>query len=208
MGVEGLEFDVQISADSIPMILHDRELNRTTSGSGAIDTVDFETLRTFDAGGGERIPTLAETLELAGDRVHLDIEVKQGGTEREVLDVLARFPDARWAISSFDWTTIERVRALSPDADLWLLAVVVNDALFHTARRLRASGVSLHHSALNRATALRLQEAGLRIVVWTVNDVAEAARVRDLGTHGLCTDAPNTILAGLSADPATTAAVS
>lgn len=199
MGAEGLELDVQATSDRVPVILHDRELTRTTSGSSAVDLIDFDTLRGFDAGSGERVPTLAETLELVGDRVHLDIEVKQGGIEREVLDVLAQYPDVRWAISSFDWTTLERIRALSPEADLWLLAVLVNDSLFHTARRLRASGVSLHHSALTEPTAKRLIDAGLKIVIWTVNDVAEAARVRALGAAGLCTDAPDVIIAGLQA---------
>ncbi|MCC6791954.1 MAG: glycerophosphodiester phosphodiesterase, partial [Thermomicrobiales bacterium] len=110
----------------------------------------------------------------------------------------AAYPDARWAISSFDWTTIDRFRALSPDADLWLLSVLVNDALFHTARRLRVSAVSLHHAALTEATAKRLRDAGLEIVIWTVNDVEEAKRVRDLGAHALCTDVPDVIIAGLA----------
>jgi glycerophosphoryl diester phosphodiesterase len=198
MGVAGLETDVQVTSDRVPVLLHDRDLARTTNGAGAIDRIESAALRAIDVGQGEPVPTLAEALELAGDRIHWDIEIKQGGVERETLDVLAAYPQARWAISSFDWTTIERIRALSADADLWLLAVLVSDALFHTARRLRASGVSLHHSALNDATAKRLHDAGLKIVIWTVNDVAEAARVRDLGAHALCTDTPDTIIAGLA----------
>lgn len=198
MGVEGLEFDIQVTADRVPVILHDRELGRTTNGSGAVDRLTFTELRRLDAGQGECVPTLEEALDLVGDRVHLDIEIKQGGIEHEVLDVLARHQDARWTISSFDWTSLERLRALSSEADLWLLAVVVSDALFHTARRLHASGVSLHHSGLNEATSRRLRDAGLDIVIWTVNDVTEAARVRELGAHGLCTDDPESIIAGLA----------
>lgn len=198
MGAEGLEFDVQVTADRVPVVLHDRELDRTTNGSGAVDRVTLEGLQYLDAGAGERIPTLDDVLDLVGDRVHLDIEIKQGGIEREVLETLARHPRTRWAISSFDWLTLERLRVLSPSADLWLLAMVVADALFHTARRLAASAVSLHHGALNDATAARLRDAGLATVVWTVNDLEEAVRARDLGARGLCTDAPDVIIAGLA----------
>ena len=98
---------------AIPVILHDRNLDRTTNATGPVDLRTLESLQEVDAGKGERIPTLEQTLELIGDRAHIDVEIKQGGIEREVLDVLARFPESRWAISSFDWTMLEAVRAHS-----------------------------------------------------------------------------------------------
>ncbi len=199
MGVEGIELDVQVTSDRVPVILHDRDLKRTTNRAGAVDHLSLEELRGVDAGKGERIPTLAEALELAGDCVHFDIEIKQGGIEHEVLDVLARSPSSRWAISSFDWTSLERIRSLSATADLWLLAVVVSDALFNTASRLGVSGVSLYSAAYNSLTAPILKEAGLDVIIWTVNDIEEAIRVRDLGAVALCTDGPDTIISGLLA---------
>ena len=201
IGADGLEFDVQVTADRVPVIIHDRLLDRTTNASGPIDLRTLESLRDVDAGKGERIPTLEQALELIGDRAHLDVEIKQGGIEREVLAVLGAFPKARWAISSFDWTVLEAVRAQSAAVDIWLLAVVVSDALFHAARHVNASGVSLHARSLTEETALRLKNAGLDIIIWTVNDPAEAQRVAELGAKGLCTDDPALILAGTCAPP-------
>ncbi len=201
IGADGLEFDVQVTADRVPVIIHDRLLDRTTNATGPIDLRTLDSLKEVDAGKGERIPTLEQSLELIGDRAHLDVEIKQGGIEREVLEVLAKFPNARWAISSFDWTVLEAVRARSATADVWLLAVVVSDALFHAARHVNASGVSLLSRALTEETAARLKNAGLDIIIWTVNDPVEALRVAELGAKGLCTDDPALILTSTCAPP-------
>jgi glycerophosphoryl diester phosphodiesterase len=187
-----------LTSDRVPVVLHDRDLKRTTNRTGPVDRLSLDELRTVDAGKGERIPTLVDILELVGDRAHFDIEIKQGGIEREVLDVLSEFPQSRWSISSFDWTSLERTRSLSTNVDLWPLAVVVSDALFNTAKRLNASAVSLYAAAYNSLTAPLLRDAGLDVVIWTVNDVQEAIRVHDLGAAGLCTDTPDTIISGLA----------
>jgi glycerophosphoryl diester phosphodiesterase len=201
IGADGIEIDVQVTSDRIPIILHDRNLERTTNETGPVDLRTLESLENVDAGNGERIPTLAQTLELIGDRAHIDVEIKQGGIETEVLDALSRFPESRWAISSFDWTVLEAVRARSREADLWVLAIRVADALFHAARHVNASGVSLYAGSLTDESATRLRDAGLDVVVWTVNDPTEAIRAADLGAAGLCTDDPATILTSTCAPP-------
>lgn len=193
LGVDGIELDVQATLDHVPVILHDRDLSRTTNGTGHVDEVAFDDLQHLDAGGGEKIPTLHDVLMLVGNRVHLDIEVKQAGIEREIMAVLARCADIRFSISSFDWRVLETFRSLSPEIDLWLLTVVVSDALIETAARLGATAVALYASSFTDASATRLREAGLNVMIWTVNDDAEATRVRDLGAWGLCTDKPETI---------------
>src|SRR5215210_999582 len=84
-GVDGLEFDVRASADGIPIVIHDRELDRTTSMTGNVDELPFESIRSADAGNGQPVPTFEEVLDLVTDRVHLDIEVKQSGIESVIL---------------------------------------------------------------------------------------------------------------------------
>jgi glycerophosphoryl diester phosphodiesterase len=197
MGADGLEFDVQASSDRRLVLIHDRDVSRTTNGTGNVDELTLAELKQLDAGQGERIPTFAETLDAVGDRVHLDIEIKQGGIEREILDELHAHPKARWAISSFDWDVLRIVRELDPDAEIWLLAVNVSEAVLDTAKQLGASGVALYIVSLTEASARLLQDAGLKIVIWTVNDVATAQRCKDLGAAGLCTDAPDVIIAGM-----------
>src|SRR4051812_42119977 len=79
LGIDGIELDVHATADGFPVVIHDRAVERTTNGAGHVDELPLATLRRFDAGRGERVPTLAEVLELVQDRAYLDIEVKGRG---------------------------------------------------------------------------------------------------------------------------------
>jgi glycerophosphoryl diester phosphodiesterase len=194
IGVDGIELDVHPTADGIPVVIHDRDVGRTTNGGGYVDQTPLVQLKTFDAGDGERVPTLAEVLALVGDAAHLDIEIKGSDVERAVLDVLAQHPTVRWAISSFSWDTLRTVRRLDPVAELWPLAERAGDDLTAIADELAAPAVSLFTGAYSAQNALTLRDAGLRVMVWTVNDPQEAQRVKDLGAFGLCSDDPQRLM--------------
>jgi glycerophosphoryl diester phosphodiesterase len=194
IGVDGIELDVHPTADGIPVVIHDRDVGRTTNGGGYVDQTPLVQLKTFDAGDGERVPTLAEVLALVGDAAHLDIEIKGSDVERAVLDVLAQHPTVRWAISSFSWDTLRTVRRLDPVAELWPLAERAGDDLTAIADELAAPAVSLFTGAYSAQNALTLRDAGLRVMVWTVNDPQEAQRVKDLGAFALCSDDPQRLM--------------
>jgi glycerophosphoryl diester phosphodiesterase len=194
IGVDGIELDVHATAEGIPVVIHDRNVGRTTSGTGYVDQLPLERVETLDAGNGECVPTLAEVLTLVGDAAHLDIEIKGSNIERAVLDVLADHPTVRWAISSFAWDTLRTVRGLAPAAEVWPLAERVDDELIAIAAELASPAVSLFAGAFTVETAAKLRDAGLRVIVWTVNDPWEARRVRDLGAFGLCTDDPRRLM--------------
>jgi glycerophosphoryl diester phosphodiesterase len=193
-GVDGIELDVHATADGIPVVIHDRNVERTTNGNGYVDEIPLAQLETFDA-AGERVPTLAEVLALVGAAAHLDVEIKGTGIERAVLDVLAHYPAVRWAISSFAWDTLRAVRRLEPVAEVWPLAERVDDDLIAVAAELGSPAVSLFTGAYTAETAAELRAASLRVVVWTVNDPREARRIEDLGAFALCTDDPQRISA-------------
>jgi glycerophosphoryl diester phosphodiesterase len=190
IGVDGIELDVHATADGTPVVIHDRDVGRTTDGAGYVDQIPLAQLETFDAGHGERVPTLAEILGLVGAAAHLDIEIKGTRIEHAVLDVLAEFPAVRWAISSFAWDTLRTVRRLDPVAEVWPLAERVGDDLFTIAAELASPAVSLFTGAYTAENAAKLRDAGLGVIVWTVNDPREARRIADLGAFALCTDDP------------------
>ena len=194
VGVDGIELDVHATADGVPVVIHDRDVSRTTSGSGKVDEMSLATLQSLDAGSGERVPALSEVLQLVGDAVHLDIEIKGLDAERATLDLLAAFPDARWAISSFNWDILCRIRLLDANAELWPLTEHVDDALMFTSAELASPAVSLWAGDYTETHAAALRDAGLRAVIWTVNDTAQAAQMRDRGAWALCTDVPDHIL--------------
>ena len=193
IGVDGIELDVHATADHTPVVIHDRDVERTTDGVGYVDEMPLARLETFDAGDSERVPTLAEVLALVGNAAQLDIEIKGVGIERAVLQVLAEFPAVTWAISSFAWDTLRTVRQLDPVAEVWPLAERVGDDLFTIAAELASPAVSLFTGAYTVENAAKLRDAGLGVIVWTVNDPREARRIADLGAFALCTDDPQRI---------------
>jgi glycerophosphoryl diester phosphodiesterase len=194
-GAYGVELDLHATSDATLVVIHDRSLERTTTGHGYVDEQSLQAVREFDAGAGELVPTFTEVLDLVGDRLHFDLEVKQPGIEAEVLRVLAAYPDVRWAISSFDWEILRRLRALSPDAELWPLAMHVDEALLEVAASLASPCVAVYSGAYTGASAQVVSEAGLAAMVWTVNDPDEALRVCALGAAAMCTDRPGEMVA-------------
>jgi len=197
-GAGGVELDVHLSSDGVPVVIHDRDVSRTTNGQGNIDELNLGTIKGLDAGNGERVPTLTEVLHLVAGKLKLYVEVKQAGIAQTVIDVLEGYPHAEWLIASFDLDTLRQARSISATAELWPISVMLTDEVLACATEVRATAVSLHSIGATADVAEQLSAAGLGMAVWTVNDVAEANRVRQLGAVGLCTDVPATIVPALS----------
>ncbi len=191
LGVSGIELDVQLTRDGIPVVIHDRSLARTTSGNGLVDEMSLSDIRALDAGSGERVPILREVLDLVSDSVHLDIEIKAPDAGNAVLADLRAFPLARWAISSFDWQVLRELREADDAIELWPLSVACDEALLTIASELRAPVVALDNNAYSEDAARTLRDAGLRAFLWAVNEPSEAGRVHGLGAFALCTDDPS-----------------
>ena len=85
MGAGVIEFDVRKSLDGRLVVIHDRTVDRTTDGKGAVSGKTLSELRSLDAGCGERIPTLEEVFENFAGRCGLVIELKEKGTEEETV---------------------------------------------------------------------------------------------------------------------------
>jgi glycerophosphoryl diester phosphodiesterase len=196
-GADGVEFDVFASIDGVPVLIHDRDVGRTTDGVGNVDELTLAELKALDAGNGERIPTLAEALEIIAGPLALDVELKQAGAEAATLAELYRHPGARWIISSFDWEILREVRRLDPAAEVWPLAEFFDESLLAVAAELESPGVALWFPLYNEETAPMLRDRGLQVAVWTVNDAGIAAMMRDLGAAVLMSDDPAGIRAAL-----------
>ena len=197
-GADGVEFDVRATRDGIPVLLHDRDVSHTTTGRGNVDELTIEELRAFDAGEGQRVPTLDEAMRLLAGRLRLDVEIKQDEIEADILNILAGYPDAEWAISSFDWTILASIRGLATHAELWLLANDAGENGFAFARTVEAAALALRADAVTPEVVRRCAAAGLRLALWTVNRVEDARRARDLGDDVLITDVPAAVRAGLT----------
>ncbi len=199
LGADGIECDVQRAADGELVIIHDDEVDRTTNGTGVVGELGYAALAALDAGDGERIPTLDETLRWATDATasgrapFLNLELKMPGTGPDTLAALKRMGyDGPIAISSFDYPSLEETRRLNGAVELWLLSPRFGADLLAQARAIGATCLDLWHSAITAEVAARCAEAGLGLVAWTVNEEADVHRLRALGPalHGLIGNYP------------------
>lgn len=189
LGVEGIELDVHLSADGHIIVMHDETVDRTTNGSGALAEMTLAELRELDAGNGEGIPTLGEVLDLVGDGLRVDIEIKANAAGEAVLRELEG-RDSRWLISSFQWDVLHFVRSQDPGAELWPLTVGASDDAIAVAKEIGAPALAISRKGVDEDIARYLKEQGLDFWVWTVNDPEEALRLAGWGAVGICTDDP------------------
>ena len=196
LAADGVEIDVHTSCDGVPVLIHDETVDRTTDGSGPVSQMALADIRKLDAGGGERIPTLAEALDLTRGRALLVIEVKQAGIEEQVLGVVRDLKAlADCVVHSFNPQTVARFRALEPALPAALLTagldVVDWDQLFAFALGLNAQGVSVFFPKVDAALVRRAHLRKLSFYTWTVNEPEDMRRMQECGVDAITTDYPD-----------------
>lgn len=201
-GGDGVELDVQLSGDAVPIVLHDDTLDRTTSLRGLPIRHAAEELDSADAGSwfygwrSEKVPRLAEVFEALPESAVINVELKGPtpldlGLERRVLAVISSHPAARVIVSSFHPAQLLAVRRLAPEVPIGLL---VNDTSFLPLRTAWAAPLLLPDAIhppsglVNARFMAGARAAGLRVHVWAVKNVGDAERLLDLGVDGLIVD--------------------
>lgn len=203
-GYRGVEFDVMLSGDGTPILIHDETLERTTNGFGRVaETTDAELAR-LDAGSwhgahfaGEPIPAFADAVELClALGLWANVEIKPAhGAEAETGRKAAALAREMWAgaelpplLSSFSVEALEAAREAAPELPRGLLydAVPANWRM----EFMRLGCASLHCDARRLTSALlaETKAAGVPVVVYTVNDIEEAERLLRFGVAAVITD--------------------
>lgn len=204
IGVDMIELDVQASADGELVVIHDFDLERTTSGRGAVREHSLAALRQLDAGGwfgsefrDERVLTLAEVFDLIGDHAALNVEVKPiAGDEQHVATELVRLLRRldridSTIVSCFDFDVLRIIRGIDDAVSLGLLTHDPElTTVWATARDLRARSVHPYWALVTPVMMASAREAGLRVIPWTVNDVAVMAELLRCGVDGIISDFP------------------
>ena len=204
--VDGIELDVQLSADDQVVVIHNSRIDHTTNGKGAVRKLDFQTLRKFDAGSwfspefvGERIPSLDEVLNLVRDKLILNIELKSSGFPGDRLPkkvsevVLHHGLEKKIIFSSFSPWTLLRIKKLLPEVSIGLLMF---PGLLGAIARMVFSGSKKyysHHPHFSSVTPKMLRQAkmkGRKVIAYTVNESEDIRRLFDMGIDGIITDNP------------------
>lgn len=202
-GYRGVEFDVMLSADGSPFLIHDETLERTTNGRGRVDETHDAELARLDAGSwhgaqfeGEALPTFAEAgaacLALG---LWANVEIKPShGHDVETGRRVARAARELWAgqppplLSSFSLEALAAAREVAPELPRGLLFDAPPADWLAACRRLAC--VSLHCSRQHFSAQLLddTRAAGIPLLLYTVNDPADAAQLLRQGVAAVFTD--------------------
>lgn len=214
-GCRWVEFDVKLSRDGVPFVIHDDRLERTTNGRGRVRDLDAQALAKLDAGGwfdprfaGERIPTLAEALSLLVELgLCANIEIKpcvgreQETAERVIAEVRRVWPNDQPPplFSSFSRTALLTAKRLAPEIPRGLLREAPGSDWAAEMQALGCRTLHLDHTQLDLGHLRRLRDAGVPVLLYTVNDPERARILLEAGASAIFTDVPDLVLAALAA---------
>jgi len=209
LGADGVELDVQLSADGAVVVIHDLNVDKATDGTGRVASKTLDELKALDAGikfspqfAGERIPTLLQVFEALEGKLLVNVELKDFNPRSSVLaapvvEVVRKHAmEKRVLFSSFNPFALRAVKRLAPQIPAGLLyapnlAIYLRRAWLapfvpHEARHPESSMVTAQTMRWYRAH-------GLRVNVWTVDDPAEMRRLIELGVDGIITNKPDVL---------------
>jgi glycerophosphoryl diester phosphodiesterase len=193
MGADGVELDVRRTPDGRLLVAHDP----------LPDDLDD-----VDAMG---LATLEEALDACGDRMLVNVEIKNWPDDPDhdptmaivepVIDALRRGGSGahhRWLISSFSWATLDACRAVA--ADIPTACLTMGQPAAATIARLAREGHAALHPwepHVDEAMVTACHDAEMALTTWTCNDAARIAGLASIGVDGVCTDVPDVALAAL-----------
>jgi glycerophosphoryl diester phosphodiesterase len=219
VGADMAEIDVLLSRDGHVVVLHDETVDRTTDGKGPVAALDLEEIRKLDAGSwfakefaGEKLPTLAEVLDLVRGRILLNVEIKteavtpeiEGGIADRVLRLIAeREMGDQVMLSSFDPEALRQARQL--DASIRTASLYDKDlqrgrSPLEIMSAVGSNGFNLSARQLSAEILRACHAQGRPVAVYTVDDKAKMKRLIARGVDAIFTNRPDRMLELLAAD--------
>ncbi|MCK5158858.1 MAG: glycerophosphodiester phosphodiesterase [Candidatus Heimdallarchaeota archaeon] len=194
-GADGIEFDVRLTADNQMVIIHDSLINRTSNGIGLVRKKTYQELLEFDFGKGEKIPLLEDVLKKFRNQKWLNIEIKEQGFEKQLLELLDKLKITRkYVISSFDISVIQKIKELNSEIPTAFLYQTIRFNLQALISKTQCDGIHPKHTIVNRRLFSEARYYRLAIRAWTVDSERKAWKLTKLGINGIITNNPKKLL--------------
>jgi len=204
-GAQMIELDLHVTCDNHVVVIHDPTLNHRTNLTGRVDRLTLAEIKRADAGKGERVPTLDETLDLTMGKVGLYLEIKDRRAALPTLQIVrARRCQSQVMLASFD---IELMRRLGEEVRDIELGLILGNATFHPMVRWREAFPWLAFRRVNYQVlcmqvelcygylAARASANGKKLYVWTADREKQFARMISIGADGIVTNTPDCLIA-------------
>jgi glycerophosphoryl diester phosphodiesterase len=206
-GAQMIELDLHITCDNHVVVIHDPTLNHTTNLTGRVDRLSLAEVRRADAGKGERVPTLDETLDLTLGKVGLYLEMKDPRAAAPTLRIIReRRCQSQVLLASFD---IELMRGLGEEVRDTELGLILGNATFHpmvrwreafpwlALRRVKHQVLCMRVELCYGYLAARARANGKKLYVWTADAEKQFARMTSIGVDGIVTNTPDRLISYL-----------
>lgn len=215
-GADFVELDYVHTADGVPLVIHDETLDRTTNAAQTFGDRKIEVaskklaeLRPLDAGAwfaakfaGTPLPTLEESLDVIQPGSATLIERKAGDAATCVELLKRKKLIDQVVVQSFDWKFLADCRRLAPELALVALGgEELNDERLDEIAALGATGVGWHDDDVSQDTVLAAHDRGLKIWVWTVDNLDRGRELAGWGVDGIITNAPAAMRGALKQAP-------
>lgn len=205
-GADSIELDIQLSADGVPVVIHDATLDRTTGTAGNVSEKTLAELKTLDAGAwfndkyaGERIPTLKEVLVAVNaipSFLYFDVKKHCEWSNNQITEFVKLLVDEGWEtrciISSFNEVFVDQVRSL---CNTIKLGYIVADAQVYQSQLEKAVSagntvmISAYDILLENPSLIQTsKEQEIDIVSWTVDSREDFKELTELGITRIITN--------------------
>lgn len=204
MGATLIELDVHLSRDGQPVVIHDADLSRTTTGTGSVSDLTLDEIQRFDAGLGEHVPTLGEVIDLVSGQVQLYIELKGQQTPAATVATLQAKDVIDQAIvgSFYPWLP-QKAKFLEPalrtsvlvawrdrKADFVEWALAVEADYVHLCWE---HGSLTPHQLLSADLITSIRRKDLEIILWHEERPEELIELVQQDVYGICTNTPDVL---------------
>jgi glycerophosphoryl diester phosphodiesterase len=217
IGLDAVEFDVQLTADHRLVVFHDRTVDRTTNGFGPVSSYSLETLRKLDARAQFpdwpepcHIPTLDEVLDVTGELPHLLVEIKRDAPPRLDYVVPATISLVRQrglagqvTLSSFDPYALELAQRFGPDIPRMMNGAWRAPGLRECAIATGCAHVDFDSTQTGAEHIAWARAHGLSIIGWPGNTATDLAVLREYGVDAIGSDHPSLMQRLLAQSPLT-----
>jgi len=201
-GADYAEIDVQLTADSTVILIHDVDLRRIAGVSGLVADMTFAELRELDAGSwfspefaGERLPTLQEVIDLARGRIKLNIELKMTGSPEGLVGRVVELVERNGfteecVITSLNEAAVRAVKQRAPDLRVgFIVATALGDPT-----RMQVDLLAVSTQFLSPGLVRRAHRRGMEVHVWTVNTREQMWDMIERSVDNIMTDYPPRLL--------------
>lgn len=202
-GARWVEIDVKLTADGVPIVMHDSSLKRTTG-------VDRLVALTAAVDLPKEVPTFEQAIACFGELgLGCNVEIKpcegrEAETARATVDTLRRCWPAQLPsplLSSFADVSLVAARQAAPEFDRAILLGEIRDDWRTRTDAVGARGVNTNGAKLTAPRGVEIRKAGYTLSVYTINDGDVARALVGMGVDCVITDAPDVILKALAQGP-------